>query len=87
MRVTHPFHPLHGREFIVVTIRNNWGEDRVYYHDEGGHLQAIPAAWTDAMAADPTVVISAGRAPFRLQDLAELARLVERIRKGGHDGS
>jgi transposase len=30
--VTHPFHPLHGREFSLVTYRHNWGENRVYFH-------------------------------------------------------
>ncbi|MGZ6690002.1 MAG: DUF5372 family protein, partial [Solirubrobacteraceae bacterium] len=29
MRVTHPFHPLYGRDFEFVAHRHNWGEDRV----------------------------------------------------------
>ena len=32
--MTHPFHPLFGRRFEFVSRRRNWGEDRVYYHDE-----------------------------------------------------
>jgi len=27
--VTHPFHPLCGREFALVVGKNNWAEDRV----------------------------------------------------------
>src|SRR5208282_4812472 len=31
-RVTHPFHPLCGREFTLVTYRRDWGGHRVYFH-------------------------------------------------------
>ena len=34
LRVTHPFHPLLGKEFPLADRRLTWGEDRVYYHDE-----------------------------------------------------
>ncbi len=76
VRVTHPFHPWHGREFVLVTCRRNWGEDRVYFHDESGRLVSLPAGWTNAVSPDPFVVVSAGRSAFRAQDLIELARLV-----------
>lgn len=36
--VTHPFHPLFGREFEFVHHRRNWGEDRLYFRDEQGIL-------------------------------------------------
>lgn len=32
-QVTHPFHPLFGQVFVLVTVHRNWGEERVYYHD------------------------------------------------------
>ena len=63
-RVTHPFHPWFGREFALVTYRLNWGEERVYFHDDAGRLVAIPARWTSVFPADPFVVVSAGRSPF-----------------------
>jgi hypothetical protein len=44
--VTHPFHPLYGRDFEFVAHRQNWGEDRVHLHDETGQLFSLPAAWT-----------------------------------------
>jgi hypothetical protein len=44
-----------------------------------GRLVAVPAGWTDAVPVDPATVVSAGRSPFRLQDLLELARLVEAL--------
>jgi putative transposase len=40
--VTHPFHPLFGRQFEFVARRRNWGEDRVYFHDESGELGSLP---------------------------------------------
>jgi len=59
-----------------VTVRHSWGEDRVYYYNAQGVLVCMPASWTDVVAPDPVVVLSAGRSPFRLEDLLELTRLV-----------
>ena len=78
-RITHPFHPLVGEEFKLVTYRHNWGEDRVYYHDSDGELRSLPARWTSVFPADPFVVIAAGRSCFRVEDLLELADLLERL--------
>jgi Family of unknown function (DUF5372) len=63
--VTHPFHPLRGREFEVVDLRQAWGEDRVYYIGDDGELARLPATWTDLVAPDPCVVVGDGRADFR----------------------
>ena len=57
--MTHPFHPLAGRDFEFVVYRQNWGEDRVHLHNENGQPFSLPAAWTDAAAADPFVVVAA----------------------------
>jgi hypothetical protein len=65
--VTHPFHPLSGRDFEFVAYRQNWGEDRVHLHDENGQLFSLPAGWTDVAAADPFVVVAAGLCPFTSQ--------------------
>lgn len=78
--MTHPFHPLAGRDFEFVVFRQNWGEDRVHLHDENGLVFSLPAGWTDAAAADPFVVIAAGRCPFTMAGLLALADLVERLR-------
>lgn len=74
--MTHPFHPLFGREFDLLTYRHNWGEDRVIFHDESGELTSMPAAWTNAVADDPFVVVSAGRSYFRVTDLCALVELL-----------
>jgi Family of unknown function (DUF5372) len=78
--VTHPFHPLASRDFAFVAYRQNWGEDRVHLHDEDGQLFSLPAGWTDVAAADPFVVVAAGRCPFTTAGLVALAELVDRLR-------
>jgi hypothetical protein len=82
VRVTHLFHPLFGREFEFVEARQNWGEDRVVLHDEQGAVFSVPAGWTDAGAVDPFVVVAAGRCPFTMAGLLELADLIDRFRSG-----
>jgi hypothetical protein len=62
----------------LVTIRHNWGEDRVYFHDRDGKLKALPTIWTSLRAEDPFLTVSKGRSHFRLEDLA---RLIEIVRK------
>jgi hypothetical protein len=74
---------LFGREFVLVTYRHNWGENRVYFHDDQGRLIALPALWTSVLPPDPVVALAAGRSPFRFTDLVELARLLAGLAKGG----
>ncbi|MBI4704891.1 MAG: hypothetical protein HY744_27620 [Deltaproteobacteria bacterium] len=74
--MTHPFHPLVGREYDLIDCRHFWGEDRVVYVGETGEARSLPAPWTSAVAEDPAVVVSAGRSHFRVADLVELAKVV-----------
>ena len=80
MRVTHPFHPLSGREYEFVEHRQNWGEDGVCLRDEEGELFSLLAGWTDVAAVDPFTVIAAGRCPFTTDGLLAVADLVDRFR-------
>jgi hypothetical protein len=82
IRITHPFHPLCGREIDVVQRRSQWGEDRIFYRDPDGYLLSMPARWTSAEAEDPFVVVAAGRSRFRAADLIDLAALVRTLRTG-----
>jgi len=68
---------LFKQEFEAVTFRQNWGEDRIWFHDNDGRLQSVPTSWTDAAAVDAFVVVAAGRSLFRLADLLELAQLIQ----------
>jgi len=77
-RITHPFHPLRGTEYELVTRKLTWGEDRVFYYDPDGKLKSLLSNVTDAVSADAFERISAGRSAFRVDDLLELRRLFER---------
>ena len=77
--MTHLFHPLCGREYRLVTYRFNWGEDRVYFHDEDGQLVSLPAAWTSAVPPDPFVVVADGRSAFHFQQLLHLVALLRQL--------
>ena len=37
---THPFHPLYGQRFVLVQVRRNWGEERVYSLDANDRLRS-----------------------------------------------
>ena len=80
LRVTHPFHPLRGRSFQIVTYRRNWGDKRVYVRGPGGRLLSLPVAWTDIGESSAFVVVAAGRAVFGFEELLELSRLSEQLR-------
>lgn len=78
-QVTHPFHPLFGREYDLIQYRHFWAADRVVYVDERGGARSLPARWTSAVGEEPFVVVSAGRSPFRVADLVELVKLVQEV--------
>ncbi|MBV9536955.1 MAG: hypothetical protein JO321_16270 [Solirubrobacterales bacterium] len=75
--MTHPFHPWWGREFVFVVARRTWSEDRVFFFDQEGVQRSLPRAWTDAADVDPFVALAAGRSAFRVEDLVELAGLID----------
>ena len=72
----HPFPPLYGESFELLSHSSSWGEDRVTFHDREGRLRGLPASWTSVVGPDPFVVLSAGRAVFRVEDLLALVELV-----------
>ena len=79
--MTHPFHPWVGREFVLVAIRQAWGEDRVFFFDEGGAQCSLPTGWTDAAAPDAFVAVSDGRSALRVVDLVVLGELIDSLRR------
>jgi Family of unknown function (DUF5372) len=86
VRVTHPFHPLFGRELEFVKHRRSWRLDRVHFLDESGQLGCLPVEWTDLAPVDVFVAAAEGRSAFRTCDLLELADRLEQIRSGGPAG-
>ncbi|MXW31116.1 MAG: hypothetical protein F4X54_00825 [Chloroflexi bacterium] len=83
--MTHPFHPLHGREFDLVEIVAASGIRRVFYADDGGTLRTIRQAFTSLALVDPFARVAAGRSAFRVQDLLELAAFLDSL--DGDDGT
>jgi hypothetical protein len=75
---------LFERAFEVVTCRQNWGEDRVWFYDREGRLASIPTTWTDVSALDPFVVVAAGRSLFRVTDLLELVQEIRPLEADLH---
>ena len=84
-RITHPFHPLCGSEYELVTRRLTWGEDRVFYYDLDGNLKSLMANVTDVAAIDTFDQISAGRSALRVDDLMELRRLIDKRKQSGKE--
>ena len=70
------------QEFELVTRRQNWGEDRVWFHDRSGQLRSIPANWTDIAGIDAFVLVGAGRSWFRIPDLLELVQQIQALDAG-----
>ena len=78
--MTHPCHPLSGREFDLVDRRVRGRDiERAYFYNDHGDTEGIPVVWTDLVAEDPFVVLSAGRALFRVEDLLRLSELIESL--------
>ena len=79
--MTHRFHPLFGRQLEFVKRRKNWDQDRSMSATRVGRWSRF--LWSgDVVAEDPFVVVAAGRAPFHVAGLLELAELVARLSAG-----
>ena len=51
--ITHPFHPLHGREFAILKSRRVHGVETLVLQGTAGGTFAVPLAWTDQ--AEPSL--------------------------------
>jgi Family of unknown function (DUF5372) len=77
--ITHPFHPLVGQSFELVSRSPHWGEDRVIYRASDATLPSISVAMTDLEPPDAFRRIASGRAAFRTVDLLEMRVLLDQI--------
>ena len=81
VRITHPFHPLSGRQLPCVGERyNRYGMTLLLQIDDES-VCSVPPQWTDVVAVDPEIAMGEHRALFRVVDLLELAGLVDRLSK------
>jgi hypothetical protein len=69
-----------------VEYRHNWGEHRVFFYDAKGQMASIPASWTSVVGEDPFVVVAAGRAHFRPEELLQLVDLIQALKSGQGKG-
>jgi hypothetical protein len=75
--ITHPFHPLSGQTFPLLSQRFAWGEERVFFSDPQTHqVRSLPQAWTSLALPDPFLVVAAGKTVLRFSDLQQLAQLL-----------
>jgi hypothetical protein len=79
VRITHPFHPLTGQQFACIGERFNRYGRRLLLEIDGETVCSVPPQWTDLVGPDPEIVSGQQRAAFRVADLLELLRLVERF--------
>ncbi|WP_437925348.1 DUF5372 family protein [Sorangium sp. So ce291] len=82
--MTHPFHPLSGRQLVCVGERYNRYGTRLLLRVDEEHVYSVPRQWTDVVAPDPELVIGEGRALLRVADLLELAGLVSNLVEQEH---
>ena len=79
--ITHPFHPLCGHPFALLSQRFAWGEERVFFSDPQTQ------AWTNLALPDPFLVVADGKAVLRWKDLQQLAQFLRQQpshRQEGH---
>jgi hypothetical protein len=55
----------------------------VFFFAGDSQLTSLPSAWTDVDPPDPFDAVSAGRSPFRVEDLLALAALIDGMRPPG----
>lgn len=77
MTITHPFHPLCGRKFEILTTREYQGQDIFSLKSDQQGAFGIPREWTDR--ADPCPYNDLDIPPplFALHALIELVEMVK----------
>lgn len=77
---------MRGCEFVLVTRKLNWGEDRVMYFDGRGRLRSMLTSWTSLAHDDLFSQVSDGRSWFRVDDLLRLAALLVELQQARRRG-
>jgi len=78
-QISHPFHPRFGQEYVLVELRQNWGEDRVYYHDAENRLRSVPTSWTSLAPVDPFLIAADGQSHLHIDGVLALARRIQEL--------
>jgi hypothetical protein len=78
--ITHPFHPLCGQSFPLLSQSRAWGEERVFFTDPQTHqIRSLPLAWTSLALPDPFLVVAAGRTVLRFEDIEHLNQMLKAL--------
>ena len=77
--VTHPFHPQRGQVFRIAPDQWFRGMPLLRCYADAGTQFGLPVAWTNRRAIADFERVSAGRAPFRPDDLKCLRARVDAL--------
>lgn len=80
--ITHPFHPLRGKRFLITKKSRISGIDTLILRAETGDGFSVACEWTDQ--ADPSALT--GRTTLDVKYLLDLAALVESLKQEGEEG-
>jgi hypothetical protein len=83
--VTHPFHPLSGKRFLVLKRRRVGGREVLSLFDEGPGTIALPREWTDQAPPSPYASVLESPPILHTACLIKLQELVQLIQKGVDD--
>ena len=64
-----------------MELRQNWGEDRVYYHDADNRLRSLPTSWTSLASVNPFLIAAEGRSRLHIDGVLALTRLIQALIK------
>jgi len=79
--VTHPFHPLLGKRFLVLKVRRVGGREVLSLFDEHNGAVALPREWTDQASPSPYSSALAQAPILHAACLIKLSELVQLIGK------
>jgi len=80
--ITHPFHPLRGKRFLITQKSRISGIDTLYLRAETGDGFSVACEWTDQ--ADPSTLT--GRTILDVKYLLDLAALLDSLAQEGKEG-
>jgi hypothetical protein len=78
LTITHPYHPLNGKSFDILKIKQINGARRYSLHVDNDIL-CVPESWTDRCAIQSNQV-ELGTAIFDMRHLTELVELLRSIK-------
>jgi hypothetical protein len=85
--ITHPFHPLTGQVFPLLSQSYAWGEERVFFADPQTHkVRSLPLAWTNLALPDPFLIVAADKAVLRFEDLQQLVQFLRQQQSHNQEG-